>query len=296
VVFPDDIRNDVVSKSNPDGRLTNSDLELAATVMHLGVLERIADVRHRRAVVHSDNSPSVIWATKLSARSATPVAYNLLRGLAMRQRTTRAVMPTVLPVEGHKNPLADVASRQIKVASRIVARPADDYMNQPSSGIDDPRDVHFLTYFSSRFPLQTSSWRIVHPITSMLSNVILESAWEMLGAATVDQASRKHSWDSWLRSLHQFPKLRHDPHLSKLSKGKQQQIFLAFAARTRTGYYGRKKQVGSQQVQKALRHVAQAAVMAGYPDPRRTYGAKELDLPFNHLNKAYRDADPAPQP
>jgi integrase len=112
----------------------------------------------------------------------------------------------------------------------------------------------------------------------------------------VDQASRKHSWDSWLRYLHQFPKLHNDPHLTKLSKAKKQQLLLAFAARTRTGYYGRKKQVGSQQVQKAVRHVAQAAVMAGYPDPRRTYGAKELDLPFNHLNKAYRDADPAPKP
>ena len=40
----------------------------------------------------------------------------------------------------------------------------------------------------------------------------------------MDQASRKHSWDSWLRYLHQFPKLHNDPHLTKLSKAKKQQL------------------------------------------------------------------------
>lgn len=37
-------------------------------------------------------------------------------------------------------------------------------------------------------------------------------------------------------------------------------------------------------------------MLAGYPDPRRSYGAKELDLPFQRLLKFYRDRDPAPKP
>jgi hypothetical protein len=49
-------------------------------------------------------------------------------------------------------------------------------------------------------------------------------------------------------------------------------------------------------VEKALRHVAQTLLLAGYDDPRRTYGAKELDLPFQHLLKSYKGQDPAPQP
>jgi hypothetical protein len=49
-------------------------------------------------------------------------------------------------------------------------------------------------------------------------------------------------------------------------------------------------------VEKALRHVAQTLLLAGYDDPRRTYGSKELDLPFRHLLKAYKTKDPAPQP
>ena len=36
--------------------------------------------------------------------------------------------------------------------------------------------------------------------------------------------------------------------------------------------------------------------MAGYPDPRRSYGSKELDLPFALLLKTYKDEDPAPKP
>jgi hypothetical protein len=49
-------------------------------------------------------------------------------------------------------------------------------------------------------------------------------------------------------------------------------------------------------VKKALRHVAQTLLLAGYNNPRRTYGAKELDLPFRHLLKGYKEQDPAPKP
>jgi hypothetical protein len=49
-------------------------------------------------------------------------------------------------------------------------------------------------------------------------------------------------------------------------------------------------------VEKAMRHVAQTLVLAGFDDPRRTYGSKELDLPFRHLLKSYKEQDPAPKP
>jgi hypothetical protein len=49
-------------------------------------------------------------------------------------------------------------------------------------------------------------------------------------------------------------------------------------------------------VEKALHHVAQTLVLAGSDNPRRTYGSKELDLPFRHLLKSYKDQDLAPKP
>jgi hypothetical protein len=49
-------------------------------------------------------------------------------------------------------------------------------------------------------------------------------------------------------------------------------------------------------VGKALRHVEQTLVLAGLDDPQKTYGSKELDLPFWHLLKSFKDQDPAPKP
>jgi hypothetical protein len=80
------------------------------------------------------------------------------------------------------------------------------------------------------------------------------------------------------------------------TKPSKQTYFLAFAARVRTGVFGNAVQVGHQTVEKALRHVAQTLLLAGYDDPGQTYGSKELDLPFRRLLKAYKNKDPAPQP
>jgi hypothetical protein len=49
-------------------------------------------------------------------------------------------------------------------------------------------------------------------------------------------------------------------------------------------------------VEKAMRHVAQAFVLAGLADPRRTSGRNDLDLPFAHILKSYKQLDPAPRP
>jgi hypothetical protein len=54
--------------------------------------------------------------------------------------------------------------------------------------------------------------------------------------------------------------------------------------------------MGSQSVEKALRCVAQTLVLAGYPDPRRSSGMSNLDLPFTRLLAGYWNQDPAPQP
>jgi hypothetical protein len=75
------------------------------------------------------------------------------------------------------------------------------------------------------------------------------------------------------------------------------QLLLGFAARTRTGLSGKDWQVGAQTVEKALRHVAQAFVLEGYPDPQQEAGAgSDLTLPFTHLLKSFLVRDPAPKP
>lgn len=58
VVFPMDIQQNVVSDDNPTGTITNSDLELAAILLHHLVLEQAMGMRHMKTVTFSDNTPA----------------------------------------------------------------------------------------------------------------------------------------------------------------------------------------------------------------------------------------------
>lgn len=121
----------------------------------------------------------------------------------------------------------------------------------------------------------------------------MDAAAQAIAIATVDDHARAASWSWWL----QYTTIaRKDPYMVGYTTLVMRELLLAFAARVRTGVFGRKKQVGHQVVEKALRHVAQEIVLVGFQDPRRTYGAKELDLPFRHLLKSFKDSDPAPKP
>ena len=156
IVWPLDIQSAVVSSSNPEGRLTNSDLEMAAVLLHFNVLETcVPTLQHVNTVIHSDNSPSVAWATTMATKTAkSEAAHRLLRGLAMRQRSLEAGPLLVVHIAGKSNTLADIASRPIP---------------------DLADDSHFLTHFATRFPLspKRTSWQRALPMPEQMSNVIL---------------------------------------------------------------------------------------------------------------------------
>lgn len=171
VVFPLDIQQNVVSDDNPSGTITNSDLELAAILLHHLVLEQAMGMRHVKTVTLSDNTPAVSWITKMHTKAESDVSYNLLRGIATRQRVTEAAVAEVQHVEQRFNVPADIASRRITGLQRPV------HLNAPSTGVPCAADDDFLSYFNSRFPLdapspQSSSWQLVHPNPELLSRVI----------------------------------------------------------------------------------------------------------------------------
>jgi hypothetical protein len=109
----------------------------------------------------------------------------------------------------------------------------------------------------------------------------------------VDETERARNWQAWLEHCSDW---RVDPYMQELDKPRQQEVLLSFAVRIREGYFGKGSQVGTKTVETGLRHVAQQGILAGYPDPRRSYGSKELDLPFQRLLRTFRTEDPAPQP
>jgi hypothetical protein len=152
VEFDNAIASQVVSDDNPHGRLTNSDLEMAAVLLQYIVLQQEVDMQFARAGVLSDNTPTVAWTTRMADKSQSPTAGRLLRGLAAMQRASQAGPLTVASIAGVENSMADVASR--------------------SFGQNRVPDTCFLAQFTNSFPLpQQQSWRHVHLMPETISLV-----------------------------------------------------------------------------------------------------------------------------
>ena len=113
--FPPDITLDVVTDANPQGGITNSDLELAAEVLAIGViLEQAPNIRHAPLGTLCDNTPTVSWVEKMASKAKTPTAGRLLRGLAVMLHCWHAGRLTTVHVPGADNIMADIASRPAK--------------------------------------------------------------------------------------------------------------------------------------------------------------------------------------
>jgi hypothetical protein len=130
------------------GKLTNSDLEMAAVLLQHLVAERLRPLRHCHTAIWSDNTPTVSWSTKMADKATTPVAGQLLRALAMRQRTHGAALPSVTHYAGSQNLLADAASRSFTKFHHGFAR------GRPAIS-----DEEFLTSFNDVFSLSLPSHR-----------------------------------------------------------------------------------------------------------------------------------------
>lgn len=155
--FPHEISSQVISEENPTGTITNSDLELAATMFQLAVLARITSLKHRRSGVLSDNSAAVYWVHRMASRSQTNVSGSILRGMAMFLRTLESGPVTIAHTPGEDNVMADFASRS--------------FVTYPF-----PQDNEFLQEFKTRYPLPTKTWTLVAPpksITRLVMSALL---------------------------------------------------------------------------------------------------------------------------
>jgi hypothetical protein len=107
--FPPHLQRDLVSQSNPHGRITNSDLELAGTLAQQAVLQEQQPLYGQTTHTFCDNTPSVAWRTKGSTTTTKSTAY-LLSWAALHQRQ-HGYQAKIQYLEGPKNQMADDASR-----------------------------------------------------------------------------------------------------------------------------------------------------------------------------------------
>ena len=148
--WPADIKADLVSFANPSGRITNSDLELAALVLHEATFPTICNSTAWRApLTGSDNTPTVAWTFKEVA-TINPVVANLLR-IRSIVNSNSSITPVVFYHPGHLNTMADDASRLFQLTNQS-----------------------FLSFFSRKYnPMQSpSSWTTCLPPKEVTSSVI----------------------------------------------------------------------------------------------------------------------------
>jgi hypothetical protein len=97
-----------------EGALTINNLEMAAIVVQMMVLEALMPLRRTHVKIFSDNALAAVWARKLIVHSNSVTAARLVMVLAMRQRTNESAMPLVEHWPGSMNVLADDTTRSFK--------------------------------------------------------------------------------------------------------------------------------------------------------------------------------------
>ena len=156
--WPEEVRKLILChKYNPDGKVTNSDLECAGKLFLWLVIECcVPDLAGKHIALLSDNTPTVSWVTKMtSKKSAVAAAY--LRILAVRLKLARASPLIPMHIPGEENGITDIPSRSF---GRIAKWDCD-------------TDEKFLTLFNKNFPLpQQNSWTIFHLPSDLCSKVI----------------------------------------------------------------------------------------------------------------------------
>ena len=161
LAFPIDIATDVVSLERPHGKVSNSDLELAAEVLAIGILLAKAPFTKWEPLgTLCDNTPTVSWIEKMASKSLSPTAGRLLRGLAFMLHHYHAGRVTTVHVPGQDNIMADIASRPSK--AHALFRCATPTLSDPD----------FLSAFNRMFPLpQQAQWSFAMVPLWLKSNV-----------------------------------------------------------------------------------------------------------------------------
>lgn len=155
--WPEDIKADIISSTNPSGRLTNSDLEMAGLLLLWLIMEDVCGVAPGcHVALFSDNSPTVGWVTRMAAKRSL-VAAQLLRALALRLKTKGASPLTPFHVAGCENAMADIPSRSWGSEPQWTCK----------------TDNQLLTLFNLKFPLPTQmSWSVYRPSFAICMRVI----------------------------------------------------------------------------------------------------------------------------
>ena len=75
--LPEDVLTNLVTAKNKNGKISISDLELAAYLFHYIVLEFLCPLKHHSIGIFSDNTPTVAWATRICTKDSVIAGHHL---------------------------------------------------------------------------------------------------------------------------------------------------------------------------------------------------------------------------
>lgn len=155
--WPPDIRAEIVSDTNPRGKITNSDLEMAGLLLLWLVMEQVCpNLQRKHVTLFSDNSPTVAWVQRMASKSS-PIAQQLLRALGLRLAKCKACPLTTLHIAGVQNAMTDIPSRSWSSEKKWHCTSDDD----------------LLTLFNASFPLPgQNSWSVFQVGNAAATKVI----------------------------------------------------------------------------------------------------------------------------
>ena len=205
--FPQWVRDQLSCWKNPNGRITNSDLELAGSIAQNDVLAQYANVAERTTHNCYDNIPAVYWQRKGATTTIGPAAY-LLRLQGIHQRLYRYV-PLRDYIPGFLNEMADILSRRWDLSDNQLLAYFNTHFPQKrpwrlcplrpemnswlTSALSRRRSVPelFQPTPSKRMDIGTFGWSTAEPINSTLSFTGLKIKSRSSKSSAVDSASAK---------------------------------------------------------------------------------------------------------
>ena len=156
-VVHSDIKAKINVEHNQEGKLTNSDLEMAGFLLSWLCMEDVCDIESGSHVaLFSDNQPTVSWVQRLASKSSV-VAGQLVRALALRLNMTGASPLTQLHIAGVQNAMTDIPSRSFGSENKWHCK----------------NDAELLNLFNSQFPLPNqASWSVYRPSKGIYMRVL----------------------------------------------------------------------------------------------------------------------------
>ena len=133
----------VCTQENPDGPITNSDLELAGLLICWLVMEEVSPcLCHKPFRLYCNNSTAVSWVKRMATRSPK-IAGPLLMALAIRVKARQSSPLYPLHISGAKDGIGDIPARSFGGTMEWHCR----------------TDKEFFTLFNSKSSLSNkNSW------------------------------------------------------------------------------------------------------------------------------------------